>query len=104
MVVQACLNIGRQALIAIKPSGKPDETEADDPERYTALYDPDTVYPARLAEPPPASSQTQAPEPTGGGGLYAESEKRRVATPLTPDMVKRIADRAERNAARTRRR
>lgn len=90
-------------MIAINPRKDPELAEAEDPERFTALYDPDTVHPARLAEPPrPALAVAETETERECAPLYAESEKRRAASPLSADMVKRLADRAEQNARKRR--
>lgn len=88
-------------------SDKERKPDAEEPERYTALYDPDTVFPARMAD-----KSWRARQSTGDGGsqedvdqpaLYSESEKRRSVTPMSEDVVKAIADRIERRAKRGRR-
>ncbi len=74
---------------------------AEEPERYTALYDPDTVYPARMADADTGvGSNDSESEDSGAAGpsLYAKGEKVRARTGPGEDVVKRIADRIERRA------
>ena len=86
--------------MASRDAKPPPPTDMEGPERYTALYDPDTVFPARMEGIAPKSPGAGA---TGEDGepstrLYAEGEKRRVKPPMSDELVRRIADRVERRA------
>jgi len=104
--------IRRIRLIASPPGqedkGKPDSApamgaEAENAARHTALYDPDTVHPERMAHDgsrqsaPPATAEG-AETAGGGASLYSAGEKSRAVRGLSSDAIKRIADRAERGA------
>ena len=84
-------------------SGKAPSREKWEADRVAALYDPDTVYRAGVAETPveqpPAPPQ---PEDSATSPLYAKRERRRAPQAMTPEMIRRIADRTEMNAARRR--
>ncbi|MGE3246707.1 MAG: hypothetical protein AB7F96_19070 [Beijerinckiaceae bacterium] len=83
-----------------------------DPENTTsardaALYDPDSVYHdqttagralSSLAAKEPAE-KPEEPSPEETPSPYARAERRRTGA-LTPEMIKRIADRAEKAAGR----
>jgi hypothetical protein len=84
---------------------KPDSAEQKlIAEREAALYDPDSRFRDHAAEIAAARSQAQTPrsetQPTGGGGIFAKGERRRAGAPMTAEMIKRIADRAEEAARR----
>jgi hypothetical protein len=76
--------------------------DAEGPERYTALYDPDTVFPARMEGlvPKPSSSGGAGDEGEPSPQILADGEKRRVKPPMSADLVRRVADRVERRARR----
>lgn len=76
----------------------------DEDARSTALFDPDTVFPVsgvggdNIPDVLKQKADKSADEGVGSGSLYAQRERARVAGSLPEDVVKRIADRAERAA------
>ena len=79
----------------------------EDPEksaRHAALFDPDSVFHDHAAQAtagravdalPSSDDEPAAPEPAKSRNLYARSERRRAGA-LTKEMIKHMADRAER--------
>ncbi len=86
--------------MATSSSGSGDDEDA----RSTALFDPDTVFPVsgvggdNVPDVLKQKADKSAGEATGNGSLYAQRERARAAGSLPADVVKRIADRAERAA------
>lgn len=87
--------------------GKADEA-GKDAARDAALYDPDSVFHDHAAQTTAGRAlealtavkpEPVAPEPAEGQKLYGRGERRRAGA-LTPEMIKRIADRAEQAAAK----
>ncbi len=76
----------------------------DEHGRHTALFDPDTVHPVapaasegRKAGPDAAGSPGEAPA-DARDLLFARSERARRAPAMSPEAIRRMADRAERLA------
>ena len=86
--------------MSAQSTGKEPSGEKWEADRVAALYDPDTVYRAGVAETPVEQSPAPAPVDDGPAAspLYARRERRRAPPAMTPEMIKRIADRTEMNA------
>ncbi len=87
-----------------KPTEKDVSPERWEADRVAALYDPDTVYRAGVAETPreiPPAPGADLPD-QGASPLYARRERRRAVPAMTRDMIRRIADRVEQDAERRR--
>ena len=95
----------REFVLAAPVSASPGD---DEDARHTALFDPDTVYPVTGIggdNVPDHLRKPAAPSPRAADGieaekLYSQRERLRVAPGPSRETVKRIADRAERNAAK----
>ena len=90
--------------MSTQSSGKDPSREKWEADRVAALYDPDTVYRAGVAETPAEHLPAPAPQPedSATSPLYAKRERRRAPQAMTPEMIRRIADRTEMNAAKRR--
>lgn len=89
--------------------GRDRDEDRENAAREAALYDPDTVFHdhtshttadravAAVSATHEEPSPEPEPEPDPAVNLYARKERKRAGA-LTPDMIKRIADRAERAA------
>lgn len=84
--------------------GRDKDEDAEKSARHAALFDPDSVFhdhadQARAGSDGEAQKSSDdkptAPEPPKSGNLYARSERRRTGA-LTKEMIKQMADRAER--------
>jgi len=90
--------------MSIKPPAQKGPND-DDSARQTALFDPDSVRPGRLeglgtkALDDESATLTSEPEEPQSARIYADGERRRAAQAQNREIIKRIADRIERDAA-----